>query len=244
MARVFKIFVATYLLLLGTKLLALACCVLALARTMALFLAKMRAAAQLLLADHAARYVFQEARLVLQRLLPAHASLLDQERTLRACFVILVAVVCHLSMPALLCSVAGKATWRRFCAAWQRRLQHSPATVTRHLFKNGFSTSAAGTTMTQVLIVVDAAFQQPTALPSANVLGFEIVADGSRRGVQRTRLALGALPLDRFPLSRTAALVAIVAPTAQPCTANSHTVRWLFLALMADALRSCSSASA
>ena len=76
------------------------------------------------------------------------------------------------------------------------------------------------------------------------MLGFKVIANRSRGGVERPLLAFRALSFDSFALSRTAPLIAIVPSTTEASSARPHAVRGLLFALMADSLRNGPSAAA
>lgn len=114
MACVLHIRVPARFLRLATRLLArLAIGILAVAWPMTEFAAMVGSTTQQFSANLAATDILEPTLLVLEFLLAAHAVLLDQERALRTCLVVLMAVVRDLRMAAGLRSVAGVPTrWR------------------------------------------------------------------------------------------------------------------------------------
>jgi riboflavin transporter FmnP len=89
---------------------------LALAWTMALFLAFVGTTSKCLPTNISAADVGEPARLVFQHVLAAETSFRGKKRTLRAALIVAVAVVTHLWMATSLGSLAGKAA-RRWCCA-------------------------------------------------------------------------------------------------------------------------------
>ena len=144
--RMLDVWVAARLLWLTTRLLAwLPICVFALAGTMALSTACVNPASKLSAADLAASDISQPARLIFHSLLAAHTTLLHEERTLGARFVIQMAIVGDLRMTARLGSCAWIPARRRLGTAWQRRLQNSSSAVAAELVKDGLPARVACT---------------------------------------------------------------------------------------------------
>ena len=116
MAGILNIRVTAHFLLFSTWLLTrLSMCVFAFSRQVTGLQAVVRAAFQLLAADLPATNFLKPTLLILQSLLSAHATLLDQERAPGAGFAVLVTVMRDLWMAARLGPRAGVATWR-----WRR----------------------------------------------------------------------------------------------------------------------------
>jgi hypothetical protein len=83
---------------------------------------------------------------------------------------------------------------------------------------------------------VRAALEQAATLSCADVFSFEHVINGPRCGMQRSLLALDALTLRSLALTSATSLVAGVTATIQRSPANTHALRRLSLALVADRL--------
>jgi hypothetical protein len=101
-----------YFLRLATRLLTgLSVRVFALSRPVARFATEVRAATQLVATYIAATNILQPALLILERLLPAHASLLHKKGALGTSLIILVTVVRHLRVTARFRTLAGVSAW-------------------------------------------------------------------------------------------------------------------------------------
>jgi hypothetical protein len=86
----------------------------------------------------------------------------------------------------------------------------------------------------KLLANMRAAFEQTTALPRADVFGFEAVVCRSWRRVKRPLLALAALSFRCLALAGTASLVAAVAAAVQHYSTNAHALWRFILTLMAE----------
>jgi hypothetical protein len=229
------VWMPTHLLGLTAWLLArLPICILALPVTVARFAAVMEATTQSLTTDLAAANVLQPAWLILERMLPTHATLLDQEWALRARLVILMAVVRDLLMSTRLRPGAWESTRRRFRTARKRWLKDGASTMAADLLEDGFPAASTSTLVAKFCAEVLTALQQSATLPCANVLSLEAVVQSRHCGAQRSLLLLRALPLSRLLLTCAAAFIASMAATIQRHTAHAHTLRLLDMALVAD----------
>jgi hypothetical protein len=81
---------------------------------------------------------------------------------------------------------------------------------------------------------VRAAFEQTTALPCADVFGFEAVVYWSRCRMKRPLLALAALSFRSLTLAGAASLVAAVAAAVQHYSTNAHALGRFILTLVAE----------
>lgn len=89
--------------------------------------------------------------------------------------------------------------------------------------------------MAQLGADVVSAAQNPSALPSADMLGLEVVISRSWGSIKRPAFLLLGLPLDCFPLALATMLLTHVSTTIQVRAANTHALRRLFFALVANA---------
>ena len=105
--------VTTHRLALPTCLLARSRGILAVARSMAILLARMGTAFQSFSTNLSTANICQPAGLILQRPLATETHLLGQKRTLRAVLLICMAVVLRLRMAARFGSFTGERTRRR-----------------------------------------------------------------------------------------------------------------------------------
>jgi len=172
--------------LLATRLLALLAgtSVLTIAIGMARLVTAMEAALESSPADDATARISTEARLVLQRLLPTHASLRDQERAFWTRLVIGVTVVRHRRVDATGAeSLALMPTWRRTSAARKRRMKDGSAAMAADLIEDGVRAGSTSAAMTELLagVLCVAATQRSTTSSQADVLSFEAFLGTSRR---------------------------------------------------------------
>jgi hypothetical protein len=79
---------------------------------------------------------------------------------------------------------------------------------------------------------VRAAFEQTTALPRTDVLGFEAFVYRSWCRMKRSLLALAALTFRSLALAGAASLVASVTAAVQHYPTDAHTLRRFVLALV------------
>jgi len=197
--------------------------------------AEMRATFELPAADLSAAHVFQPALLVLETLLATHTALFDKEGTSRAALVVHVTVVLDLRMSTCFGTIALEAAWRRLSATGQRRCQNGPTTVAVNFIENGLSTRAAGTLVAKIFAKVVAAFERSATDTGTNVLSLKAVIHGSNMGfLKLTTLALDGLTFSSLSLALATALVASMTTTIEGGSADSHTLRRLGLALVAD----------
>jgi hypothetical protein len=162
-------------LLLAAELIARLACVFAFPRPMASPLAAVKTALQFLATELAASYIRQPARLVLQPILAAHAVLGREKRTFWAILAVQVAVVGHLRVAAYLGPPAFEHARGRLRAARQRGLQNRLSAVATDLVEHCFATRVAKSSMAQFLALVVAAFEQPFADSSADMLRLVVV---------------------------------------------------------------------
>ena len=159
-------------------------CVFALSRAMAGLLAVVEAASQSVAAGLPAGDLGGPAGLVLEDFLAAHAALLHQVWALGTGICVAVALMVDWRMTTCLGSVALVRAGRRLCATRQRWVENCSTTVASDLIKDGFSASATWSTMTEFLagMLGIPAFQNTSASPCADMLGFEILKGTTRRG--------------------------------------------------------------
>jgi hypothetical protein len=81
---------------------------------------------------------------------------------------------------------------------------------------------------------VRAAFEQTTALPRTDVLGFEAVVYRPWCRMKRSLLALAALAFRSLALAGTASLVASVTAAVQHYSTNAHTLGRFVFTLVAE----------
>jgi hypothetical protein len=185
--------------------------------------------------DLSTAHVLQPALLVLETLLTTHAALLDKKGTSRTSLVIHVTIVLDLRMTARLGTIALEAAWRWLSAAWQRRCQNGTTTVAVDFVEDGLSTRAARTLMAKIFAEVVAAFERSATDTGTNVLGFKAIIHRSNMGfLELTALALDGLSFSSLSLALATALVASMTTTIEGRSADSHTLRRLSLALVAD----------
>jgi hypothetical protein len=196
---------------------------------------EMRATLELSATDLSAAHVFQPALLVLETLLTTHTALLNKEGTSRASFVVHVTIVLNLRMAARLGTIALEAAWRRLSATGQRRCQNSTTTVAVDFVEDGLSTRAARTLVAKIFAEVVAAFERSATDTGTNMLSLKAVIHRSNMGfLKLTTLALDGLSFGSLSLALATTLVASMTTTIEGRSTDSHTLRRLSLALVAD----------
>lgn len=128
---------------------------------------------QLLAANLSTMSFLQVTRMEGDGLLAANARLVHQERAFRTFSIVGMTVVINSRVPAAGNLGTLKATLRRRCPAWLRRLEDSLSTVAAYFLEDGLWTSSAEAAMTHLLTVVLATFEKLAAGPNANVLSFD-----------------------------------------------------------------------
>jgi hypothetical protein len=96
----------------------------------------------------------------------------------------------------------------------------------------------------KLLANVRAAFEHATALPRADVFGFDSIVHRPWCRMKRPLLALAALSFRSLALAGTASLVAAVTAAVQHRSTNAHALRRFILALVAERARRSAAASA
>ena len=125
--------------------------ILTLSWSMTLFLASMCAAFQLASTYLTASNFGEPAWLVLQSVFTTQTWFGSQERALRAVLVVLMTVVGNLRMATILGPLTLGTAWRRFGAAWQWRVDNSPAAIAANLVEYGLPTCPTGTFVAEFL---------------------------------------------------------------------------------------------
>lgn len=218
-------------------------CILAISRAMTLFLARMGAALQRFATYQTAPRIGQPARLVLQHALPAETFLLRQERALGAAFLVGMAVVRGLRVPARLGPLAVERAGRRFRAAGQRWMQHGSPAITRDLLEDSFPAGTAASLVAQVGARMLLTFEYASADSGTDVfrLDFVVCPVGN---IERLQLSLRRLALKCLVLPRTAALSTRVPATVHSGLAHTETLRRFFLSLVTYSAELASTAAA
>jgi hypothetical protein len=197
--------------------------------------AEMRATLELPTTDLSTAHVFQPALLVLETFLATHTALLNEERTSRTSLIVHVAIVLDLRMAARLGTIALEAAWRRLSATGQRRSQNGTTTVAVDFVEDGLSTRAAWTLVAKILAEVVAAFERSATDTGTNVLSLKAVVHRSNVGFFKlATLALDGLSFSSLSLALATALVTSMTTTVEGGSADSHTLRRLSLALVAN----------
>ena len=88
--------------------------------------------------------------------------------------------------------------------------------------------------MAKLLTDVRSTFEQTTALPRADVFGFEAVVYWPWCGMKRSLLALAGLTLRSLALAGATSLVAAVAAAVQHYSTNAHTLGRFVLTLVTE----------
>src|SRR5690348_12323103 len=131
-------------------------------------------ALQLFAAGLSTTYFFKPARLVLETLLSAEATLLHQERTLGTSHLVRVALVFDLSVSACYRSCTVEPTFWRLSATRLWRQQDSFPTCAAYFFKHSIQTRRAGAFVAESLAVVVPTLKRSPADPRADMFGFYI----------------------------------------------------------------------
>lgn len=206
-----------------------------LAVAMTRFSAEVRATLELSATDLSTADVLQPTLLVLETLLAAHTALFDKERAPRTALIVHMTIVLDLRMTACLGTITLEAAWRRLSATRERRCQNSTATIAVNFVKNGLATRSARAFVAEIFAEVVATFERSTTRTSTNMLSLEAVIDRSNMSfLKLTALALDGLSFGSLSLAFAATLVTGVAATVESSSADSHTLRGLNVALMAD----------
>lgn len=174
----------TQTLALPARLLTRLGCVFAFARSMAILLAKMRAAFQRLPTNLTATRIGEPARHIFHDLLTTQTFLLGEERALGTSVGVSVAVMCSLRVTARLGPLAWERAWRRLSATWLWRIQDGSSAVARNLLKDCFSTGIAGALVAELRACVSSAFQRSTTNSCANMLGFNFLVKWAKMGLE------------------------------------------------------------
>lgn len=195
---------------------------------MALFLASMCAAFQLASTYLTASNFGEPAWLVLQSVFTTQTWFGGQERALRAVLVVLMTAVGNLRMATILGPSALGTAWRRFGAAWQWRVDNSPAAIAANLIEYGLPTCPTGTFVAEFLasMVGITTLQRPTTAAGTDMFCFNVFA-GLAWSIQRSRFSAISLTLGRLSFSWAATFSAFVASAVEGYSADSHALRSL-----------------
>lgn len=139
----------------------------------------------------------------------------------------------YLRVTAKFRTIAIESAWWCFRSTGRRWLENRFPAVTADLLKNGFSAIPTGALVTEFKASMIAAFERPSARPSADVLGFDLAVQKSR-GPEGSQLAFDGLSIECLAFPGAATVATFVASTVEGGFAMSRALWLLFMALVAN----------